>query len=60
MLEDIMEQKGINSTIKQENLSQLAGIMSSGNCMAELYILNYEAEEKTCESFDNYCKGIRD
>ena len=55
-------QDGIVSIIKQENLSALAGIMSPGRCMAELWILNDEDEsdeEKVQEIEDAYLKGIK-
>lgn len=55
-------QDGIVSIIKQENLSALAGIMSPGHCMAELWILNDEDEsdeEKAQEIVDEYVKGIK-
>ena len=55
-------QDGIVSIIKQENLSTLAGIMSPGHCMEELWILNDEDEsdeEKAQEIVDEYVKGIK-
>lgn len=58
MLKDMLERENIECTIKQENLSQLAGIMSPGHCMAELWILHVEDEEKAQEILDEYLKGI--
>lgn len=49
LLKDMLERENIDCTIKQENLSQLAGIMSPGHCMAELWILNDKDEEKAQE-----------
>lgn len=58
MLKDMLERENIECIIKQENLSQLAGIMSPGHCMAELWILNDEDEDKAQEILNEYLKGI--
>jgi hypothetical protein len=57
MLKDMMEREGIDCILKQENLSALAGIMSPGHCMAELWILN-DDEIKAQEFVDEYLEGI--
>jgi hypothetical protein len=59
MLKDTLEREGIDSIIKQENLSALAGIMSPGHCMAELWILNDKYFDKAQEMVDEYLKGIK-
>ena len=58
MLKDMMEREGIDCILKQENLSTLAGIMSPGHCMAELWILNDDDEIKAQEFVDEYLEGI--
>ena len=59
MLKDTLEREGIDSIIKQENLSAFAGIMSPGHCMAELWILNDKYFDKAQEMVDEYLKGIK-
>ncbi|GEM_PF-4108958 len=34
LMKDMLERESIDCTIKQDNLSQLAGIMSPGHCKA--------------------------
>jgi len=53
MLKDHLDREDFECIIQQENLSQLAGIMSPGHCMAELWILNDEDEEKALKVLES-------